>query len=129
MFRRGPSSVSNMNGGPVRWGRGTGAISALNRPSSMRGNRAPVAAQGQLVLVLAADAVGLRGPLGELAHVLVVIRVQQAVVDDGVDQLAVAQPVAEAGVGQQVGREVHVFHAAGDEEVALARPISPRRRT
>jgi hypothetical protein len=38
------------------------------------------------------------------AHVLVVVGVPQAVVDHRVDELAVAQPEALAGLGQQVGR-------------------------
>ena len=31
---RGPSSASNITGGPRRWGTGTGTISFLNLPSS-----------------------------------------------------------------------------------------------
>ncbi len=41
--------------------------------------------------------------------------------DNAVDDGAVAQPIAGAGLGQQVGRQAHVLHATRDVDVAVAR--------
>ncbi len=39
-----------------------------------------------------------------------------------VDDLLVAEPVAGAGAGEQVGRLRHGLHPAGDDDFSLARP-------
>ena len=50
----------------------------------------------------------------------VVVHVPQAVADHGVDQFAVAQAIAGAGLGQQVGGGRHVLRAAGHDHCGLA---------
>ena len=47
-------------------------------------------------------------------------RAPQAVVDQRVDDLAVAHPESFANAWQQVGRVAHRFHAAGDRDVDVA---------
>ena len=81
-----------------------------------------MAGQGEGVLVGAADVILDRDALGVGAHVAVLDRTPQAVVDGRVDQLGVAEAVAEAGAREQVGRAVHRFHAAGDRDLGVAGP-------
>ena len=59
--------------------------------------------------------------LGRDAHVDVVEGVRESVVDHRVDELGVAHAGAEARARQQVGRARHVLHAAGDDDVDVAR--------
>jgi len=73
-----------------------------------------VAFCGERILVFAVDVVFARDPLGGVAHVLILNRAPQAIVDRAVYHLGVAKPVAEPRFAQQVGSQVHVFHAAGD---------------
>ena len=97
-----------------------------------------VAADGEVVLLLPGEA-ELRGaPIGEARPWLVAVGVGQAVVDHRVDQLAVAHPIALAGLEQQVRGPAHALHAAGDDHLGVAQrgssgrpaspPSSPRRR-
>ena len=51
---------------------------------------------------------------------LVLYGAPQAVVHHRINQLGVAQAIAEPGLGQQIGRHVHVFHAAGNVEIPVA---------
>ena len=87
-----------------------------------RRDRALVAAQRELVLVLAADLVGDRDALGMGAHVAPLDGAPQPVVDRRVDQRPVAQAIAEAGPGQEVRRAVHALHPARDDHVGVAGP-------
>ncbi len=45
----------------------------------------------------------------------------ESVIDDGIDDLAVAHAIAGAPLWQQIRRVAHAFHAARDIEVAVAR--------
>src|SRR5436190_20596110 len=73
------------------------------------------------VLLLAGDA-ELAGDLRVLLdHVQLVERRREPVEDHRVDQLAVAEPVAEASLLQQVRSVRHRLHAAGDDALVLAR--------
>ena len=60
-----------------------------------------------------------RDALGVGAHVAVLDRAPQAVVDGRVDERPVAEAVAEARVRQEVRRAVHRFHAAGDDDLGI----------
>ena len=85
------------------------------------GGRRPFVGQGgELVLPLAGDTVGAVVPLGAEAHGAVVEGAEQPVVHHRVDQGAVAEPVAGAGAGEQVGRLGHRLHAAGHHDVGVA---------
>jgi hypothetical protein len=72
-----------------------------------------LAGAGELELV--ADLGGL------VEHLAAAERVGQAVVDHGVQRLGVAHAVAEAGLGQQVGRAGHRLHAAAHGDVEVPR--------
>ncbi len=74
------------------------------------------------VLVLAADLVLVGDVLGGGAHVAVLERAPEAVADHLVDELAVTEPVAVAGVLDQVRRARHVLHAAREDHLAVAEP-------
>ena len=98
------------------------------RPRRSRARRLLMAARGVVVLRVAADVVVLGDDLAGVAHVALLERAPQAVVDHRVDDLAVAhaQPVAHAR--QQVGAVAHRLHAAGDGDVDVADARSPGRR-
>ena len=86
-----------------------------------RGERALVRAQRPAVEVGAGD-LELVADLGRLdEHLLAAEGVGQAVVDHRVERLGVAHAVAEARVGQQVGRLGHRLHAAADADLDVAR--------
>ena len=85
-------------------------------------DRLPVALQGELVLVGSTDLVLDRHPLGMGAHVAAFGAAPQAVVNGRIDQLGIAQPVAEARLGDQVRALVHALHAAGDGDLGVAGP-------
>ena len=80
-----------------------------------------MALERELVLVRAADLVLHRDALGVRAHVARLGAAPQAVVDGRVDQLGIAQAIAEARLGDQVRPLVHVLHAARDDELRVAR--------
>jgi hypothetical protein len=79
---------------------------------------------GELVLRLAGEVVAAGAVLGEGAHqaalVLLGVAVFQAVEEHVVHHLAVAEAVAAARLGQQVGRVGHRLHAAGDHDLVAA---------
>ena len=58
-------------------------------------------------------------PLGRIAHRAGVERAGESVVDQDVDQRAVAVPVAAATPVEQVRRRGHRLHATGDHDVGL----------
>ncbi|MCY1213583.1 hypothetical protein D9M72_253720 [compost metagenome] len=72
------------------------------------------------VLLFAGQAVLLHQILGGDAHVVVVEGVGQAVVDHGVQRLGVAHAHAGTGGREDVGRQAHVFLAAGDDHFGVA---------
>src|SRR4029453_3175597 len=81
-----------------------------------------VAAGGVGVAVLPGDAVPLGDVLRGDAHVVVVERVPQAVVDHVINDLGVRQShaVAVAALGKQEGRLVHVLDPAGQHHLGVA---------
>ena len=82
----------------------------------------------ELVLLLARDAVILGDVLGGDPHVDVLEGVDEPVMDHRVDHLRVAHARAEATARHQVGRPRHVLHAAGHDDVRVARPDDLRRQ-
>src|SRR3972149_2620582 len=86
------------------------------------GDGAPVALEGEGILVGPADHAVRRHPLGVRAHVAVLARAPQPVGDRGVEHLGVAEPVARASSGQEVGPQVHALHAAGHADLRAAGP-------
>ncbi len=72
---------------------------------------------GKFVHGLAADVVFVSCTLGENAHQAAFVGVFQAVQEHAVHHLAMAHAHAGAGLGQQVRRLAHVFHAASDHDV------------
>ena len=81
-----------------------------------------MAGEREGVLVRAADVVRDRDAFGVGAHVAVLDRAPQPVVDGRVDQLAVAEAKAEPGARDEVRGAVHRLHPAGDRELRVARP-------
>ena len=118
---RTPSSSLKRRGSPLRWGISTLTISASNRPSfwARAARSCDVAASSSCAI--AGDACALRVLLGAGAHGDLVDGAEQAVVHHRVDQGTVAHAVALTGLGQQVGRLGHRLHAAGHDDVGLAR--------
>ena len=85
-----------------------------------RARRLLMAARGVLVLRGAADVVVLGDHLAGVAHVALLERAPEAVVDHRVDDLAVAHAQAVAHARQQVRAVAHRLHAAGDGDVDVA---------
>src|SRR6266404_1871946 len=73
-----------------------------------------------LILFLSADVIPVLDYLPGAAHMPVVERAPQAVLDHGIDQLAVAEPVALARSLLQVRRVGHRLHSTRDRDVNLA---------
>ena len=115
------SSVSNTSGSPFFCGMLTRHDLVLELAGVLRGRGLLLAGQRQRVLHFAGDAVLLGHVLGGDAHVVLVVDVPQAVDDHGVDHLPVAHALAVAQPLQHVRRGAHVFLAAGDHDLAVAR--------
>jgi hypothetical protein len=98
----------------------TGTISSVEAAVLDRVGGALVRLHRELVLLLAGDAAG-GVALGAEAHQAGVERAPQAVFDDRVGELGVAVAEAAAGAGREVRRVGHALHAAGDDDVGLAR--------
>ena len=79
-----------------------------------------MAARRVVVLRFAADVVLLGDDLAGVAHVALLERAPQAVVDHRVDDLAVAHAQPFAHARQQVRAVAHRLHAAGDRDVDVA---------
>ena len=79
-----------------------------------------LAAERILVLPLARDLELLRDVAALDRHVAPVGRIDQAVAHHAVDEHRVPQPVAEAGLIEQVGRLAHVLHPTGDQHLRIA---------
>ena len=89
-------------------------------PGVHRGDRALVRAQRPRILVVPLDAELPGHARGLLDHVAAVEGRGETVMDHVVDDLAVAEPVAEAGLRQQVRRVGHGLHPTGDDDVLVA---------
>ena len=119
---RTPSSVSTMTGSPLRCGIETGVISSAKRPSFCA-----AAARSWLFAASSSCCARVMSPrvgdvlLGAAAHVHRVERAPQAVVDHRVDDRVVAHAVAGARAGEDVRRTRHRLHAAGDDDLGVAR--------
>ena len=72
------------------------------------------------VELFAGDAPNIADVLGGGAHVVVVERIPQAVLDHGVDKLLVAHAGAPAGVGSSIRSGAHVLGAAADDDIGVA---------
>src|SRR5919108_2914469 len=79
-----------------------------------------VRAERPLVLILAADPKLPRDERRLLDHVALVERRREAVVHHHVDDDAVPEAVAEAGLLEDVGRVRHRLHAAGHDDAVVA---------
>ena len=75
--------------------------------------RALVALRGVGILRLSTDAVLFRAFLGADPHVVVIVDVPQAVVDDAVQDAAVTEPEARPRLWEVVRRVRHALEAAG----------------
>ena len=132
-FEKAARRAANFDGSPrpgsSSWSTTTRALLArdldgrdlgLELPARLRGARAPVRLGGEGVLILAREAVLRRDHVAAVAHVEVLVRIPEAVVDHRVDDLAVAHAVAAARLGQHVGRVGHALHAARDDDLRVA---------
>ena len=90
------------------------------KPAFKRDGGTGLAAQGQLILHLAGDAVLFGHVLGGDAHVAVVERIPQAVVDHHVGHGGVVHAGAPAGGIDGVGSHAHALHTAGHDALSLA---------
>ena len=72
------------------------------------------------VELFAGDTPNIADVLGGGAHVVVVERIPQAVLDHGVDKLLVAHAGAPAGVGSGIRSGAHVLGAAADDDIGIA---------
>src|SRR5690606_10915398 len=86
----------------------------------LRLERAPIRSDRELILRFAADLEALRAKLGRVAHVEVVVRIPQAVVDHAVDETPMAEPISRTRALEEVGRVRHALHAARDDDVRVA---------
>ena len=86
-----------------------------------RGNGFLVTLERKLVHLFARDFILVGDELGGQAHHLVFNRAEQPVVVGAVHQRVVAVAVAGARFGQQERRIAHAFHAAGQDDVGVAR--------
>ena len=123
---RGPSSARTVGPAPPLADDLHGHDLGGERLRRLRGHRPPVAFQGVSVEVAAVEAAHLAGPLGGLAHRPAFEGAGQTVVEQGVDQRPVAELPAGPPAPEQVRRVAHAFHAAGHDQVGVARP--DRRR-
>src|SRR5438094_513836 len=78
------------------------------------------ASSGVIVLCLAADVVVLGDRFAGVAHVALLERAPQTVVDHRVDDLRVPHAQAVAYARQEVGTAAHRLHSAGDRHVDVA---------
>src|SRR5579859_293030 len=81
-----------------------------------RGDGFAVGVDGELVLLLASDAVLFGDVLAGDPHVVVVVDIPEAVVDHGVDDLRVTETVSLARLREKIGSVGHGFHAAGHDD-------------
>ena len=120
-----PSSVSTTRGSPLRWGTWTGTISVPMAPRIRCCQGAGVTGSRPLVLFEAADPeLGVLA-VGGISHSALIKAAPQTVVSHGVDDRTVADALAPASVGEQVGSIAHRLHAPGDDEAGLSEAHRP----
>ena len=76
-----------------------------------------VAANRKVVLSLFAELVFGGNLIAVHSHMFVAINVPQSVVDHRINKHAIAHSIALPRLRQQIGREAHVLHSAGDHDV------------
>ncbi len=108
----GPSSSATTVLSPFFPSSSTGTISAAKAPAFCASTARRVDSMRVLVLRRAGDVLRRRAVLGADAHVVLAVRVPQAVVDHPVDQLDVAHPRPGPRGAVVVGRVGHRLHAA-----------------
>ena len=99
---------------------GNGNDLGIKAAGSLRGLGLLLGGSAEGVKLLAGDAPNIADVLGGGAHVVVVERIPQAVLDHGVDELLVAHAGAPAGVGRGIGSGAHVLGTAADDDVGVA---------
>ena len=82
--------------------------------------------EGVLVLLFPSHVKAFGNNFTCAAHMLIVKRAPQAVVDNCIDQGAVAQTVTFARFRNQVGRVRHRFHSASNHDFSVAQLHSLR---
>ena len=95
----------------------TGTISLVELARRLGRRKTLLRPFGPAVLVLAGNLAGFHQVLGVPARVLVGKGVVQAVAQHAVVDLRVTHAVAPAPAAHEVGRRVHILHAAGDRAV------------
>ena len=99
---------------------GNGNDLGIKAAGSLRGLGLLLGGSAEGVKLLAGDAPNVADVLGGGAHVVVIERIPQAVLDHGVDELLVAHAGAPAGVGRGIGSGAHVLGTAADDDVGVA---------
>ena len=93
----------------------------------LRAGRSLLAAQGEGILLLAADPVLFGQALGRFSHHHLRQRAQEPVLDHGVHERLVAHAVAPARPGQQIGHAAHGLDTSGQHHVRVTVPDGPVR--
>ena len=117
---RGDSSRRMTMGSPFFCGTSIGKNLRFDEAGVHGVHGSLMAFEGELILLLARDFVFLGDEFGGHAHVEVFVNVPKAVVNHGIDDLAIADAVAGARAGQQIRAVGHGLHAAGDDDFAFA---------
>ena len=99
---------------------GDGNDLIVKTAGSLRGLGLLLGGSAEGVELFAGDAPNIADVLGGGAHVVVVERIPQAVLDHGVDKLLVAHAGAPAGVGSGIRSGAHVLGAAADDDIGVA---------
>ena len=86
-----------------------------------------MAVESVFVLAIAAHVVAFRHDFAGVAHVEVFKRVPQSVVNHGIHDRAVSQPVSFARAGQQIRSVRHALHSARNNDFRIA-ALYPLRR-
>ena len=87
---------------------------------NLRAGRPLLAAQGERVLLLAADVILLGQPLGRLPHHHLGKRAEEAVLVHRVDERLVPHAITPSRPGQQVGHAAHRLHPAGQHHLRIS---------
>jgi len=74
----------------------------------------------KVILGLARDVAFACAQFRRVAHVEIVVHIPEAVLDHGIGQLAVPQPVTGARLVQQIRRIAHALHAPGHHDIGIA---------
>ena len=94
----------------------------------LRGARPGITLARKGILLLPGQLVLPGADFGAIAHVLVAVGIPQAVVHQGVDELAAPEPQAVANSCREIGRLTHALHAAGRDQRNVAAAQVVRRR-